>query len=297
VSLRFEEAFFQDAELHDRLFDLIEHLHPGIVERLSVMRLLGHEWARISRPFALFEGKTAIAHVGVVGLPLVYGGSPVTVGCLHAAVTHPEHRRRGHFRALADKALDWCDANFPATVAFTAEGALVEPLGFRKVPEHLFRASVEPPPRFQGFQKLDWDRSLHVATVRNLLAERRPLATRCGISDPDGGLFAMNVALRDGDLASVRHCRELGILALYGIERSTLRLHDLVVKDPPPLSEIVRQIGRSIHEVEVRFVPPDSWGDAFEAVPVELEGRAMWLRGPERTDDRPILVPATARCW
>lgn len=295
MTLEFAEAFFDDARRHDRLFELVEHLHPGIASKLEGVRRLGHDWAKLSRPFALFDGERAVAHVGVVGIPLVVEGTEVTVGCLHAAVTHPEARRRGHFRALMERALAWCDASFPAIVAFTDLPGLLEPFGFRRQPEHTFHLPVEPPPRYQGFQKLDFDRSLHVATMRRILEERRPLSSTFAVADR-GALVALNLPLHEGDLACLRHCRELDLLAVWGIEQSTLKLYDLIAREAPPLDEVVRQIGRSVQGVEIHFPPPDGWNRPFEPRPASLPGGALWVRGPVPGKNRPLLIPPLARC-
>lgn len=65
-----EQSFAEDPTLSERLFELLETTFPGISRTSQYIRELGASWESASTPFICFHDGLAIAHVGVLQLPL-----------------------------------------------------------------------------------------------------------------------------------------------------------------------------------------------------------------------------------
>ncbi len=70
---RFKRSFSEDATLSSKLFNLLESTFTGIRRTAESARALNAPWEEASTPFACFEGASAIAHVGVLELPMADG--------------------------------------------------------------------------------------------------------------------------------------------------------------------------------------------------------------------------------
>ena len=79
------------------LFGRVWRSLPPAAERAGA---LGFRWTDVSTPFVRWDGDRAIAHVGVIEVPLLLGGRRVRVGSIHAVCTDPDLRGRGHGRAV-----------------------------------------------------------------------------------------------------------------------------------------------------------------------------------------------------
>ena len=98
------------------LFGRVWRTLPAAAERAGA---LGFRWADVSTPFVRWDGDRAIAHVGVIEVPLVLEGQRVSVGSVHAVCTDPGLRGRGHCRALLEEALAFCDARYETVMLTT----------------------------------------------------------------------------------------------------------------------------------------------------------------------------------
>ena len=75
-----------------RLVALLGRVWPALPPAIARAEALGFWWADVSTAFARHEGPRAIAHVGVIALPLILDGRPCTVASIHAVCTDPERR-------------------------------------------------------------------------------------------------------------------------------------------------------------------------------------------------------------
>lgn len=91
---RFKRSFSEDATLSSRLFNLLESTFAGISRTAESARALSAPCEEASTPFVRFEGDRAIAHVGVLELPMVVMGQSMIVGGIHAVCTRPKFRHR-----------------------------------------------------------------------------------------------------------------------------------------------------------------------------------------------------------
>src|SRR6185295_16167795 len=65
---------------------------PKILPAVALADSLGFSWAEVSTPFVHYAGDRAVAHVGVIELPLVIGGRQRMVASIHGVCTDPDHR-------------------------------------------------------------------------------------------------------------------------------------------------------------------------------------------------------------
>jgi len=105
---RFKRSFSEDPTLSQRFFHLLETVFPGVSRTVETARMLGAPWEAASTPFICFHDDVAIAHVGVLEIPMQLMRQTVTVGGIHAVCTHPEFRRRGYYCEVMEEVLDYC---------------------------------------------------------------------------------------------------------------------------------------------------------------------------------------------
>jgi len=86
----------------------METAFPGIGAHVEAAGALGLDWGEVSTPFVKIVGGEVVSHVGVLSLPLVIEGRAVTAAGIHAVCTHPDHRRRGHYRAVMNEGRTRC---------------------------------------------------------------------------------------------------------------------------------------------------------------------------------------------
>jgi GNAT superfamily N-acetyltransferase len=109
-----KSSFADDPSLSGRLFDLLETIFPGVRKVAQNAGALGASWESVSTPFVRLEHGRLVSHVGVIELSLVLLGRVERVGAIHGVATHPEARRRGHYRGLMEEVLRHCADRFEA---------------------------------------------------------------------------------------------------------------------------------------------------------------------------------------
>src|SRR5262249_22141925 len=159
-------------------------------------------WTDVSTPFVRWQDERAIAHVGVIELPLVLDGRRVRVGSIHAVCTDPAARARGHCRALLEEALAYCDARYETVVLTTLIGELYARFGFRPLREHAFVRALTPErstgPALTRLLSMDVDEDVRL--LRGLLTRRQAVSGRLG-SLEDGTIFVVDLLLTWGDFS------------------------------------------------------------------------------------------------
>ena len=150
----YKRSYAHDPTLKGKLFALLETCFPGITQAERASLALGWPWESVSTPFVSFQEDLAIAHVGLIDMPLVVMGQTRHVGGIHAVGTRPAYRRRGHYRQVMTEVLRYCAHRYDTLMLATGQPALYEPFGFRVLQEYLFVCMVTPPrpgaPRASG---------------------------------------------------------------------------------------------------------------------------------------------------
>jgi len=261
------------------------------------MERYGAPWEEASTPFVHFAGQTAVSHVGVLSIPMVLMGRSVSVGGIHAVCTHPEHRRRGHYRRVTEEALHWCDERFGTLLLSTGQPELYEPFGFRVVEEVV--SSVEVPSTAGARastrlgasdpRKLDPGDPGDMALVDRLLREREPVSHVAGVAG-ERHIFAFHVPA-----TPLYHFEDLDLVVSLHVRGSTMSLFDIVGPKVCSLAEILRRVPEEVRRVEIHFSPDRLAAPTPAPAKYDCNDLLM-LRGPFPPEGRPFMLPPTARC-
>ncbi len=281
--------YSKDPTLLSRVFELYEHPWPGMTARAEGARGWGMRW-EVSTPFLVCEGSRVISHVGVLEMNLVVNGRPMLVGGIHAVATHPDHRLRGHSRALMEEALAWCDERY-GTLLLTGEPVLYDRYGFRSVPEHRF-AGKRRGSGGRGLRLLDRKSAADGELLLRLLDTRAPVSERLGIVR-DRAIFLFDTASWP-----LRYAEDLDALVAYSVKEGTLRLWDVVSRRMPALDAVLARIPEPFERLEVYFATDrigGAKGLAPEPHPLGLDDHLM-IRGPWPIEREPAMLPVPARC-
>ena len=258
------------------LYRLFDAVWPGLGGRIPVAAAMGWDWAAVSTPFARFENGEAVAHVGVLDLPVWIDGRERRVAGLHAVCTHPDHRGRGHFRALMDEALAWTDERFALAQLGTGQPALYEPFGFRVLPRRGFLLDADHPgggtARPVDTDDLPW--------IHDLLGRRAPTSDL--YTPLEGGwLVGIDEVLWTGGLEHFHRVQTANaaepVLVAWEVEGDLLRLIDVVWSAPVPLAEILAACPWPFARVELQ-VHPDLLAPGATPAPWP-EDDVMMVRG------------------
>lgn len=276
----------QDPALRRAALELYASAWPPLPRAIADARRLGSEWFAVSTPSFLMEGERMVAHAGQVWCDLLLDGRRSRVAALHAVVVDPEHRGRGHGRAVLEAALARLDAlGAERVILWSEKVALYERFGFRPVAESAFRLPAPAPDAVEQ-RALDLDHPHDQRLLRRLLAQRTPVSARHAALD-DGWHFLIDCAIERPPAGSMRYlpARE-AIVVASPTGRSTLRVLDVVARELPELAAIAGAFpdaGR-VDTIELLF-SPDRLAPRARAFahPLEdvLQVRGADLRSPQ----------------
>lgn len=285
--------FAQDPTLLPRVMDLLGVVFGFVPEQVQAAERIGLRWDEVSRPFVVTGDEPsapAVAHVGVLELPLVVSGERVRAAGVHAVATHPDHRGRGHYRRAMVAALAYVDARFDVAILSTGEPAIYEPFGFREVGEHRFVGEAPVVSRRPDVRPLDYDVEEDVSLLRDHLERREPVSQRFGLVR-ESAVFLFNQAK-----SPPLHAPALDALLVADVEGGTLRLYDVVAPRMPTLEQIVACLPEDVERVEVYFEPSKLAADLLPE-PHVLDGDdRLCVRGPLECEGKPFLWPKPTRC-
>lgn len=288
--------------LDARLADLFGRVWPALPAAAAGAAEFGFAWSAVSRPFVRWEVERAVAHVGVIDLPLMVDGRRRHVGSIHAVCTDPAQRGRGLGRATMHEALAACDERYETVVLTTLIPDFYTPFGFRAVREHAFTgalpARTRPPaaaPRALTTGAED------VALLRRMLARRAPVSERLG-SLEDGTVFAVAMLLTWADLSRAHYLPALDVVAVYEIAAGTMLLYDVVGEVVPSLDALATEIGTGADRVVTLFAPDqlgaalvaEPWDAARAAAFGDAEFAGLMVRGPLAVGE-PFMLPPLSR--
>lgn len=272
---------------------------PSIPPAVARAEALGFSWAAISTPFVRYEGARAVAHVGVIELPLVIDGRQRMVGSIHGVCTDVDRRGRGHARALMNAALAHCRDRYGTVLLTTLIPRFyARHHGFHVVPEYAFVRSTPVTRPSAGGRRLS-ERSVDAGLLARLLAQRAPVSERLGALDA-ATVFVFALLLGWGDFSRAYYHAGLDVVTVHEVVGRTLVLYDVVGTAIPPLAELLGAIGAQIDRVVTCFVP-DRLGAGFRA---EAWDRAraqslgdgsfagLMARGVPMTGSEPFCCPS-----
>jgi hypothetical protein len=284
-------SFTEDPNLGPRLFDLLDEVFPGLRRAKEEGARLGASWESVSTPFVLEEGGRVIAHVGLIGLPLLVMGRAVTVGSVHAVATLADRRRQGLCRKLMEEMFAHAEGRYDTLILTTENPEVYAPFGFRVLQEHRFTVRPRPRPGGDGLRRLDLTRAADVSLLNRLLEARSPVSDVVGVTR-EKAVFFVNEGRRP-----LHYVRDLDALLCMRREGGTLELFDLVAPEVPGLDEILDRVVPPVERVVLHF-SPDKLGVASAAEPYRLDhdGESyLMVRGPFAAEGTPFTLPRSAR--
>ena len=243
-----------------RLLALLGRVWPAIPPAIARADALGFSWAAVSTPFVHYEHDRAVAHVGVIELPLVIGGRQRMVGSIHAVCTDADRRGRGHARTLMEAALAHCRVRYGTTVLTTLIPEFYARLGFRTVAEHAYTRALLSPGASAGGRRLTESTEDARLLVR-LLGQRVPVSERLGALDA-AVVFVFGLLLGWGDFSRTYYHAGLDVVTVHEVVGRTLVLYDVVGAALPPLGDLLEAIGADVDRLVTLFVP-DRFGPGF----------------------------------
>lgn len=285
-----QKSFADDETLSSRLFDLLETTFPGISQTAQVTRNLGADWESVSTPFLCFQDERAIAHVGVLELPLWLMGQAFTVGGIHAVCTHPEFRRRGYFRNCITAALNYCASRYDTLLLTTDQPELYIPFGFRAIAEHAFITHCATSSQLNGFRVLNLQSPADQQILYRLLIERESVSNIFGVVH-EQAVFYFNEGSRP-----LYYAEDLDLIIVMDIKDTRLKLFDIVWRQPCRLADILKRIPQPINEV-VFYFSPDRLDIEAQPSPHVLDSDSrLMVRGPFAVEGQAFMLPHSARC-
>lgn len=282
---------YRDPRRRAELYAVLESGFPGLTPKIDAARALGFDWDPVTTPFvARAQDDRIVTHVGVLDVPLRLDGRAVRVAGLHAVCTHPEHRRRGHYRRAMERALRFVDERWERAQLYTNQPALYEPFGFRVIPTKRWEAARSPGPSRAIAAPVDPDRD-RLALIETL-ARRAPVSHVYASAD-DGWLFGIDAVLEAGDLSLVRRIPELELFVAGLLQGDRFTLYDVVGSALPSWRDLAPHLPGT-GNIGLAFTP-DRFGDAqLRAAEPASKGSYM-VRGPFDLEGRDFAVPRLAQ--
>ena len=250
--------------MEPRLLALLGRVWPFLPPAIARAEALGFSWAAISTPFVHYEGARAVAHVGVIELPLVLAGRQRMVRSIHAVCTDADRRLRGHARRLMEAALAHCRVRYGTVVLTTLIPDFYTRLGFRTVTEHAYTRAVRSPGASAGGRRLT-ESAEDARLLTRLVGHRVPVSERLGVLDATV-VFVFGLLLGWGDFTRAYYHAALDVVTVHEVVGRTLVLYDVVGARLPPLADVLETIGADVDRLITMFVP-DRLGPGFRAEP------------------------------
>lgn len=276
----------------DRLYDAV---WPGLPDRIARAAVLGADWYEVSTPFAHFEDGRALAHVGVVTIPLVMEGERVEVAGIHAVATHPGHRRRGLVRGVLERAIAFAEARFATLQLATSVPDVFTGHGFRRLPQH--QVLVRMPKRDRpSFGPVRFDDVPTRERLMDLVRQRTPVSHRLGPID-GGHMVFINEVLETGGLERFRYDPDLDVALVVEEHEDTLDVLDLIARELPPLDDVLARLDSPMNRARLSFTPDRFDVEPLAVVPAWPDDSVM-VRGPYPPEvrDEPFVLPPLAHC-
>ena len=283
--------FWTQPERAVALFSLLDTVFPGIAQAAERIRGLGVSWEGASTPFVFEEAGAALAHVGLIELPLVLEGRETVVGSVHAVATRADQRGRGLYRAVMTRLLAWCESRFSTLVLTTEHPEYFTPFGFRHCPEAAFRLAVDHAGPREPLRLLELSQPQDLALLHRLLSTREPLSHRLGVVR-EQAIFCFNMGRQD-----LWYSQALDALCCFERQGTGLRLLDLVAPRLPAWPQLLACLPGPLKEIIFEFSPDRLAPQALPQPRLLDHDGPSWLmvRGPWLPEGTPFTLPIPAR--
>jgi GNAT superfamily N-acetyltransferase len=284
-------SFENDPRFASDLFGLLEIVFPGLGRTADNARRLGAPWESVSTPYVHFQRGVPVAHIGVIGLPLVLLGREVTVGTIHAVATHPDHRKRGHYGRLMDEVIHDTERGFESLVLTTENPEYYEPFGFRIVEEHVFTVPWRASANARPMRLMDLDDPADIGILHRLLESREPVSRVVGVVR-ERAIFCFNEGRRP-----LHYAEDLDAMVCLETEGERVSLFDVVAPHLPSLDDLLGRLPVPARKVAAcfaldRFAP----GAATARHILDHDGPSYLLvRGPFAAEGHAFTLPRSAR--
>ena len=289
---------YDDPRARESLMRLFDSAWPQLRGVIADARAFGVEWADTTTPFVRFEDGRAVAHVGVLAIPMVIAGRKRTVAGVHAVVTDPAYRGRGYARDLLTEACAFIDKQYDSALLCAVDPNVYVRHGFRALSEQVFTTDVRTPVYSSEGTHAARRLSPNTETDRALLL--RLLGTRSAVSetfaslDP-GWLFVTDALLWRGAWDRFFYIDDLDVIVVAEQKGTTLRLFDIVGTAIPPLELLLRYFPTQIDRVKIHFTPDNLAVRDIAHLPLPPQSDIVMLRGI----DEPLgvaMLPLLAHC-
>lgn len=195
-------------------------------------------WDNQYKPFSAFAGGECVASICVYPSEMRVDGAKRRGAQLLTVGTLPEFRLRGIQREIWKRVSAWISQECDFTFLFTDDSAagFYEKLGLRKQAEY-FETVRCPQPASHGqlrFRKLDLEQDGDYKIIELLARERKMISNRIGFFNPNLLLF-MFLYLYQG---WSYYLEDIDTVIVVEDTKDRLRIHDIVAKQMPRLSDI-----------------------------------------------------------
>jgi GNAT superfamily N-acetyltransferase len=214
------------------LYRLFDRTWTNLAGKIETAARFGWNWDEITTPFARYQNDVALAHVGVIDLPVLLDGVEHRIAGVHAVCTDPDHRRQGHYRAVMEPALRFVDEHWSIAKLSTSQPELYEPFGFRVIEQHRFvlghRHRRDETVAHHGeaaARRLDAN---DLPWLHELLVHRAPISRRFASRDP-GWLLGIDEVLWTGGLSHLYEFDDA--VVAWEVLGEELQIYDLVAKE------------------------------------------------------------------
>lgn len=270
--------------------NLLDESFPGIKANILRCEKLGYPW--ISRPFQKLEKGKALAHVGLLDIPLYVNGSSYPTVALHAICTQASHRSQGLAMQLILEALQYAKERYECVILFTEIPKLYEKLLFRYVQEYRFHMSCRQPKGAQTLRSVisPADDPLFL----RLFCDRDPVSRNLWIEDK-GLIGSFNALFSTYPIYwSLYYSAAFDGFISYQLRDKTLHLFDIVAKKLPSLDLILDHLPAEIEEIYFYF-SPDRFTDDVISEPFLYDNGYLMVYG-NWPQEKPFMIPPLARC-
>jgi GNAT superfamily N-acetyltransferase len=249
--LTFRQNYFTDPAGWNALSDLLQdtfHIDIRALDNLGGME-------PSSMPFAWFDAQSVCAaNFSAFSMPLMVNGKRRKVAALQSGAVRPEHRGKGLYRGLMQRAFAWIDEQgFELSILYTDKPAMYEPYGFKTVPLHKFAGPV-PMAGAPAFARLlSMEDQSDVALLTALINSRAPASALFSpLSHP--AMFLVNAFWDRSITLSLLEGLDAVIAWRIG-EGGVFQLLDIVASAIPPLASITASLNVNATSVEAFFSP------------------------------------------
>jgi predicted N-acetyltransferase YhbS len=261
-------------------------LRPAIPEAAR----LGASWEQMSTAFIEREDGVAVAHAGVLWIPMVIDGEARPVAGVHAVCTAATHRGRGLARKVIEAAVEHALGHAETVLLHANDAAIYGRFGFRPLAQTVWWCAPSMP-RGPAMRRLSSDDPADVARVWAAFRGRMPVSATLGVGEADA-LFVLDEVLACKRFARLWALEDLVIAAEY--DDRELRIYDVVGPRWPELDELVAHAPGRVDRVEIFFNPDrwprTSWKTREMDAPDVLMVNGRFTRASE------IAIPPMSRC-